>query len=171
MLTITFIIAQFVPGGPVDQVIAEMRHRSAGGAISSNEIRPEQLEQIKRQFGFDKPPLTRYFLMLRDYSRFHLGRSFSYDKDVWDLIKSKLPVSISLGLWTSLTRYLISMPLGIAKAVREGSRFDTATTLLVLVGYAIPGFVLGVLLIVLFAAAPSWSGSRCAASRPTTGAS
>ncbi len=150
VLTITFIIAQFVPGGPVDQAIAEMRHRSAGGAISSNEIRPEQLEQIKRQFGFDKPPLTRFCLMLRDYSRFHLGRSFSYDKDVWDIIKSKLPVSISLGLWSTLLGYLISIPLGIAKAVREGSHFDTVTTMLVLVGFAIPGFVLGVLLIILF---------------------
>jgi microcin C transport system permease protein len=150
VLTITFIIAQFVPGGPVEQVIAEMRHRNASGAISSHEIDPKQLEQIKRQFGFDKPPLTRYLLMLRDYSRFHLGRSFSYGNDVWDVIKSKLPVSVSLGLWSTLLGYLISIPLGIAKAVREGSRFDTITTMLVLVGFAIPGFVLGVLLIILF---------------------
>jgi microcin C transport system permease protein len=150
VLTITFIIAQFVPGGPVEQVIAEMRHRSASGAVSGNEIDPQEIEQIKRQFGFDKPPLTRYFLMLRDYSHFHLGRSFSYGKDVWEVIKSKLPVSISLGLWSTLLGYLISIPLGIAKAVREGTRFDTITTMLVLVGFAIPGFVLGVLLIILF---------------------
>ncbi|MGC1459038.1 MAG: ABC transporter permease subunit [Steroidobacteraceae bacterium] len=150
VLTITFIIAQFVPGGPVEQVIAQMRHRNASGAISGNEIDPQQIEQIKRQFGFDKPPLTRYVLMLRDYSHFKLGRSFSYDKDVWDVIKSKLPVSISLGLWSTLLGYLISIPLGIAKAVREGSKFDTITTMAVLVGFAIPGFVLGVVLIVFF---------------------
>jgi microcin C transport system permease protein len=151
VLTITFIIAQFVPGGPVEQVIAQMRHRSASGALSGHEISAQQLEQIKRQFGFDKPPLTRYLIMLRDYSHFHLGRSFSYGNDVWTVIKSKLPVSISLGLWSTLLGYLISVPLGIAKAIREGSHFDAATTVLVLVGFAIPGFVLGVLLIILFA--------------------
>ena len=150
VLTITFIIAQFVPGGPVEQVIAEMRHRSASGAISGHEISAQQLAQIKKQFGFDKPPLTRYVLMIRDYSRFHLGRSFSYGNDVWTVIKSKLPVSISLGLWSTLLGYLISIPLGITKAVREGTHFDTATTILVLVGFAIPGFVLGVLMIILF---------------------
>lgn len=150
VLTITFIIAQFVPGGPVEQVIAQMRSRSSNGALSGHEINPEQLAQIKRQFGFDKPPLTRYFLMIRDYSHFKLGRSFSYGNDVWTVIKSKLPVSISLGLWSTLLGYLISIPLGIAKAMREGSRFDTVTTMLVLVGFAIPGFVLGVLLIILF---------------------
>jgi len=151
VLTITFIIAQFVPGGPVEQVIAQMRHRAASGASVVHEIEPQQLEQIKRQFGFDKPPLTRYFLMLRDYSRFRLGRSFSYGDDVWTVIRSKLPVSISLGLWSTLLGYLVSIPLGIGKAVREGSRFDAVTTLAVLVGFAIPGFVLGVLLIILFA--------------------
>jgi microcin C transport system permease protein len=150
VLTITFIIAQFVPGGPVEQVIAQMRHHSASGALSGHEISPEQIAQIRHQFGFDKPPLTRYFLMLRDYSHFHLGRSFTYGGDVWSVIRSKLPVSISLGVWSTLLGYLISIPLGIAKAVREGSHFDTATTMLVLVGFAIPGFVLGVLLIILF---------------------
>ncbi len=151
VLTVTFVIAQFVPGGPVEQVISEMRHRSASGATMTHEISAEQIEQIKRQFGFDKPPLERYLLMLRDYSRFDLGRSFTYGDDVWTVIKSKLPVSVSLGLWSTLLAYLISIPLGIAKAVREGSRFDTGTTVLVLVGFAIPGFVLGVLLIVVFA--------------------
>jgi microcin C transport system permease protein len=151
VLTITFVIAQFVPGGPVEQVIAELRHRSASGATTTHEISPKQIEQIKKQFGFDKPPLERYLLMVRDYSRFNLGRSFTYGDDVWQVIKSKLPVSISLGLWSTLLGYLISIPLGISKALREGSRFDTGTTVLVLVGFAIPGFVLGVLLIVLFA--------------------
>jgi microcin C transport system permease protein len=151
VLTITFVIAQFVPGGPVEQVIAELRHRSASGATTTHEISPKQIEQIKKQFGFDKPPLERYLLMVRDYSRFNLGRSFTYGDDVWQVIKSKLPVSISLGLWSTLLGYLISIPLGISKALREGSRFDTGTTVLVLAGFAIPGFVLGVLLIVLFA--------------------
>ncbi|HTV77142.1 MAG TPA: ABC transporter permease subunit [Steroidobacteraceae bacterium] len=150
VLTITFIIAQFVPGGPVEQVIAEMRHRGAGGALSGNEITAAQLAQIRKQFGFDKPPLTRYWLMLRDYSRFRLGRSFSYGEDVWDVIRSKLPISISLGLWSTLLGYFVSIPLGVAKAVRQGSHFDTMTTVAVLVGFAIPGFVLGVLLIILF---------------------
>jgi len=150
VLTVTFVIAQFVPGGPVEQVIAQMRHRSNSGAMT-HEITPKQIEQIKRQFGFDKPPLERYVLMLRDYASFNLGRSFTYGNDVWTVIKSKLPVSVSLGLWSTLLGYLISIPLGIAKAVREGSRFDTGTTILVLVGFAVPGFVLGVLLIVLFA--------------------
>lgn len=150
VLTITFIIAQFVPGGPVEQVIAEMRHRGAGGALSGNEITGAQLAQIRKQFGFDKPPLTRYWLMLRDYSRFRLGRSFSYGQDVWDVIRSKLPISISLGLWSTLLGYIVSIPLGVAKAVRQGSHFDTMTTVAVLVGFAIPGFVLGVLLIILF---------------------
>ncbi len=151
VLTITFVIAQFVPGGPVEQVIAELRHRSASGATTTHEISPKQIEQIKKQFGFDKPPLERYLLMVRDYSQFNLGRSFTYGDDVWQVIKSKLPVSISLGLWSTLLGYLISIPLGISKALREGSRFDTGTTVLVLMGFAIPGFVLGVLLIVLFA--------------------
>jgi len=151
VLTITFVIAQFVPGGPVEQVISQLRHRSAGGAVATHEITPEQIERIKRQFGFDKPPLQRYLDTLRDYSRFRFGRSFTYGNDVWTVIKSKLPVSISLGLWSTLLAYLISIPLGVAKAVREGSRFDTATTIVVLAGFAVPGFVLGVLLIVLFA--------------------
>ena len=94
--------------------------------------------------------------MLSNFARFDLGRSFLHNKDVWELIKEKLPVSISLGLWAFLLTYLISIPLGIAKAVREGSRFDTATTLVVLIGFAIPGFVLGVFLIVLFAGGSFW---------------
>jgi len=123
----------------------------AGGARGRRDLDAKQIEEIKKLYGFDKPPLTRYFEMLANFARFDLGRSFMHNKDVWQLIKEKLPVSISLGLWTFLLSYLISIPLGVAKAVREGSRFDTATTLLVLVGFALPGFVLGVLLIVLFA--------------------
>ena len=155
VLTVTFIIIQFVPGGPVDQLVSEMRAGATGeGARSGGrgrDLDAKQIEEIKKLYGFDKPPLTRYFEMLGNFARFDLGKSFMHNKGVWQLIKEKLPVSISLGMWTMLLTYLISIPLGVAKAVREGSRFDTATTFLVLVGYALPGFALGVLLIVLFA--------------------
>jgi microcin C transport system permease protein len=101
-------------------------------------------------YGFDKPPLERYFAMLKRFAQLDLGQSYYQHQSVWQLIVSKLPVSISIGLWTFLISYLISIPLGIAKAVREGSRFDAVTSTLVLIGYAIPGFVLGVLLLVIF---------------------
>ncbi len=153
-LTITFLVMQFVPGGPVEQVLAEAR--AGGGSEGSSykagrDVDKKQREELMKQFGFDKPPLERYFKMLGDYARFDLGKSFLQNKGVWELIKEKLPVSVSLGLWTFLISYAISIPLGVAKAVREGSRFDVITTFGVLLGYAIPGFVLGVLLIVLFA--------------------
>lgn len=153
-LTITFVVMQFVPGGPVEQIMAEARAGSggdSGGYRAGRDVDAKQIAEMKKLYGFDKPAHVRYFEMLGNFARFDLGRSFMHNKDVWTLIKEKLPVSMSLGLWTFLISYLISIPMGIAKAVREGSRFDVATTLLVLVGYAIPGFVLGVLLIVLFA--------------------
>ena len=155
VLTVTFIVIQFVPGGPVEQVLAEARASQKGGEGSaykaSRDIDKKQIEELKKLYGFDKPAHVRYVEMLANFARFDLGRSFMQNKDVWSLIKEKLPVSISLGLWTFLISYLTSIPLGVAKAVREGTRFDTLTTTLVLVGFAIPGFVLGVLLIVLFA--------------------
>jgi microcin C transport system permease protein len=159
-LTITFVVIQFVPGGPVEQIMAEARAQSgnsggsAGEGISYKAGRDndaKQLEALKKLYGFDKPAHVRYVEMLGNFLRFDLGRSFLQNKDVWTLIKEKLPVSISLGLWTFFISYLISVPLGIAKAVREGSRFDVVTSLVVLIGYAIPGFVLGVFLIVFFA--------------------
>ena len=153
-LTITFIVVQFVPGGPVEQIMAEAAAASGGGDDgyrASRDIDKKQIEELKKLYGFDKPPLERYLDMISNFARFELGKSFMQNKEVWQLIKEKLPVSISLGLWTFLLSYLISVPLGVAKAVREGSRFDTLTTLLVLIGYAIPGFVLGILLIVMFA--------------------
>ena len=155
VLTVTFIVIQFVPGGPVEQVLAEARASQKGGEGSaykaSRDIDKKQIDELKKLYGFDKPAHVRYVEMLANFARFDLGRSFMQNKDVWSLIKEKLPVSISLGLWTFLISYLTSIPLGVAKAVREGTRFDTLTTTLVLVGFAIPGFVLGVLLIVLFA--------------------
>jgi len=156
VLTVTFLVIQFVPGGPVEQVLAEAQASKKGGSEgggykASRDIDKKQVEELKKLYGFDKPTHVRYVEMLGSFARFDLGRSFMQNKDVWTLIKEKLPVSISLGLWTFLISYLISIPLGIAKAVREGSRFDTLTTSLVLIGHAIPGFVLGVLLIVVFA--------------------
>jgi microcin C transport system permease protein len=153
-LTITFVVMQFVPGGPVEQIMAESR--AGGGAEGGSykagrDLDQQQIDELKKLYGFDKPVHVRYVEMLWNYARFDLGKSFLQNKDVWQLIKEKLPVSISLGLWSFLIAYLVSIPLGIAKAVREGTRFDVATTFVVLLGYAIPGFVLGILLIVLFA--------------------
>jgi len=155
-LTLTFVVIQFVPGGPIETIMAEASAGSnaeggGGGYRASREVEAEQIAELKKLYGFDKPTHERYVEMVGNFLRFDFGRSFLQNKDVWTLLKEKLPVSISLGLWTFLISYLISIPLGIAKAVREGTRFDTATTLLVLIGYAVPGFVLGVLLIVLFA--------------------
>jgi microcin C transport system permease protein len=151
-LTITFVVMQFVPGGPVEQVMAEARAGAIEGRYKAGrDLDKQRVEELKKLYGFDKPAHVRYFEMLGSFARFDLGRSFMQNKDVWQLIKEKLPVSISLGMWTFLVSYLVSIPLGVAKAVREGTRFDAVTTLFVLLGYAIPGFVLGVLLIVLFA--------------------
>ena len=155
-LTITFVVIQFVPGGPVEQIMAEARASQRAAATpalykAGRDSDAKQIDELKKLYGFDKPAHVRYFEMLGSFLRFDLGRSFLHNKDVWQLIKEKLPVSISLGLWTFLISYLISVPLGVAKAVREGSRFDVMTSLVVLIGYAIPGFVLGILLIVLFA--------------------
>ena len=149
VLTATFILIQFVPGGPVEQAISELRQkrqeRGHGGELDA-----AQVEAIKKLYGFDKPPLERFWLTVSSFARFDFGVSFQNNKDVWTLIKSKLPVSISLGLWSFLAAYLLSIPLGVAKAVREGSRFDALSSLVVLAGFALPGFVLGVVLIVLF---------------------
>jgi microcin C transport system permease protein len=158
-LTITFAVMQFVPGGPVEQILAEARAGGGSEGIAykaGRDIDKKQREELMKQYGFDKPAHERYFNMLGDYVRFDLGKSFLQNKGVWELIKEKLPVSMSLGLWTFLISYSISIPLGITKAVREGTRFDTITTFAVLMGYAVPGFVLGVLLIVLFAGGTFW---------------
>jgi microcin C transport system permease protein len=161
VLFVTFAVTQFVPGGPVEQYLAEAKAGSGGesGAFSyrgGQGVDPKRIEQIKALYGFDKPPAERFVRMLGQYARFDLGRSFFQNKEVWSLIVEKMPVSISLGLWTFFISYLIAVPLGVAKAVRAGSRFDLATTMLVLVGYAIPGFVLGVALLVIFGGQLQW---------------
>ncbi len=160
VMVLTFIVTQFVPGGPVEQYIAEARRGPGGGDTSAYRggqgVDPKKIAEIKALYGFDKPPLERFGLMVGQLARFDLGRSFFQNKDVWTLILEKLPVSISLGLWTFFISYGVAVPLGVAKAVRAGSRFDFITTLLVLVGYAIPGFVLGVALLVIFGGQLQW---------------
>src|SRR5688572_5079937 len=160
IMLITFTVIQFVPGGPVEQMVAQiegMESGGEGGALTQGGgyrgrqgVDAERIEEIKKLYGFDKPAHERFFQMIGQFVRFDLGKSFFHNKDVGQLILEKLPVSISLGLWTFLLVYLISVPLGIAKAVRAGTRFDTVTTFIVLLGYAIPSFVMGVVLLVLF---------------------
>jgi len=168
VLTLTFAVTQFVPGGPVEHVLMQIDGEGArggqeGGAGSGGwsyngrkGIDSQQIEQLASFYGFDKPPLERYGLMLKNYLRFNLGESYFRNDSVWNLIKQKLAVSVSLGVWTFFLTYLVSVPLGVAKAIHAGSRFDFITSLLVLGGYAVPGFVLGVLLIVLFGGGSFW---------------
>jgi len=165
VLLLTFVVIQFVPGGPVEQMVAQLQGRDSGGegaAASGAGYRgrqgldPKRIEEIRALYGFDKPAPERFWLMLKSFARFDLGQSFYQRKAVWELVQEKLPVSISLGLWTFVISYLIAVPLGVAKAVRAGSRFDLVTTLVVLIGYAIPGFVLGVALLVVFGGQLQW---------------
>ena len=169
IMLINFVLVQFVPGGPVEQILSQLEQETdvfAGIAGGGGEIRqasergdylgaqglPEDfVADLQRQFGFDKPPLERFLSMLWDYMRFDFGESYFRSISVTDLIVEKMPVSISLGLWSTLLAYLISIPLGIRKAVRDGSSFDSWTSSLIIVGYAIPGFLFAILLLVLFA--------------------
>jgi len=181
IMLINFIIVQAAPGGPVERVLASLRGHDlgatariggsdagdtglAGGQSALSErggedsryrgargIEPELIRRIEKQFGFDKPAHERFLLMLRNYAAFDFGESFYQDRTVGELVIDKMPVSISLGLWTTLLVYVISIPLGIAKAVRDGTAFDVWTSGVVIVGYAIPGFLFAVLLVVLFA--------------------
>lgn len=159
VVAITFAVIQFVPGGPVEQALIELKGQvgageATGGGASQYRgrqgIDAERVAEIKALYGFDKPATERFWQMLKGFATFDLGKSFYHHKDVWELVVSKLPVSITLGLWTFFLTYFISVPLGIAKAVREGSRFDSITSMVVLVGYSIPGFILGVFLLVMF---------------------
>ncbi|MEQ8587234.1 MAG: microcin C ABC transporter permease YejB [Thalassobaculaceae bacterium] len=173
IMVLNFVIVQFAPGGPIDQVIAQMQGANtdatarvsgtgSGDAAQSSSgddptsrgargVDPELIERLERQFGFDKPLHERFGQMLVSYATFDFGESFFKSGSVTELILSKMPVSISLGLWTTLLVYLISIPLGVRKAVRDGTPFDVWTSGVVIVGYAIPGFLFAVLLVVLFA--------------------
>ncbi|HYW57265.1 MAG TPA: ABC transporter permease subunit [Polaromonas sp.] len=159
VLLINFAVIQFVPGGPAEQLISQLTTKEGGISGNSSGQRAldaKQIQEVKALYGFDKPAHERFLQMMGQFLRFDLGKSFFQSRDVWTLIKDKLPVSISLGLWTFFISYLIAVPLGVAKAVRAGSHFDFITTLFVLVGYAIPGFVLGVALLVIFGGQLQW---------------
>lgn len=171
ILAISFAIVQLAPGGPVERVVAQLQGHDmgatsrfsgmqsealgAGGAESkyrgAQGLDPEFIAELEKQFGFDKPVHERFYIMIRNYTQFEFGESYYRDVPVIDLIAEKLPVSISLGLWTTLLTYFISIPLGIAKARRDGDGFDVWTSAVIIVGYAIPGFLFAVALIVLFA--------------------
>ena len=167
VMVVTFMVIQFVPGGPVEQLISQMQHHNAAGEAGGGRMMPlyrgdsgldaERIEKLKALYGFDKPVHQRFFDMLVNYATFNLGDSYFHHKSVIDLVISKLPVSISLGMWAFFIVYLTSIPLGIAKAARDGSRFDIATTSIILIGYAIPGFVLGITLLVLFGGGSFWN--------------
>ena len=169
IMIINFALTQFVPGGPIEQIIAELEGGgdvfegiSGGGSetlgaasdenyVGSRGLPPEFIEQLEREFGFDKPPLERFLNMMWNYLRFDFGDSYFRSISVVDLVLEKMPVSITLGLWSTILAYLVSIPLGIRKAVRDGSAFDTWTSALIIVAYAIPGFLFAILLLVLFA--------------------
>ena len=174
VMAVTFVVIQFVPGGPVEQMISLLEHRGqaggvmgGGGEIASGGssaglyrgnrgVDPEQIAALRQLYGFDRPPLERFIRMIGNYLRFDFGESYYHHKRVVDLVIEKMPVSISLGLWTFLLTYLVSIPLGIRKAVQHGSHFDAWTSTVVLVGYSIPGFVLGILFIVLLGGGSFW---------------
>jgi microcin C transport system permease protein len=178
IMLVSFLVIQFAPGGPVEQAIAQLtgadvstsdrlnrsggelyRQNNPSGSFDTTSSRyrgaqgldPQIVKDLEKQFGFDKPAHERFLLLLWNYARFDFGRSYFHDAQVLDLIIQKMPVSISLGLWLTLLTYLISIPLGIAKAVRDGTRFDGWTSVIVIIGYAIPAFMFAIFLIVVFA--------------------
>jgi len=184
IMAVNFVIVQAAPGGPVEQMIARIKHsdmdatsRVSGAGASDTGARQNALAQqntatayrgaqgldpaiikdIEKMYGFDRPAHERFLKMLGQYARFDFGKSFFRDESVVHLIFQKLPVSISLGLWTTLLVYLISIPLGIMKAVKDGSRFDTWSSAVIIIGYAIPSFLFALLLIILFAGGSYWS--------------
>ena len=168
IMIINFALTQFVPGGPIEQILAELEGQGdvfegiSGGSseiadtgdgdyIGGRGLPADFIAELEREFGFDKPPLERFLTMMWNYMRFDFGESYFRSISVFDLVMEKMPVSITLGLWSTLIAYLISIPLGIKKAVRDGTPFDTWTSGAIIVGYAIPGFLFAILLIVLFA--------------------
>ena len=165
VLLLTFIVIQFVPGGPVEQLISQIQGHGAGGEAGGTTstlyrgdsgLDKEKLDKLKEIYGFDKPAYQRFFEMIKNFAVFDLGDSYIYQQSVTELIISKLPVSITLGVWTFLFTYLICIPLGITKAVRDGSTFDIVSSTIILVGYAIPGFVLGITMLVFMGGGSFW---------------
>jgi microcin C transport system permease protein len=180
IMTISFITVQFAPGGPVERIIAQLQGlengaRVGGGSadtvgqsqvqLGSGEgsryrgaqgLDPKFIADLEKQFGFDKPAGERFVLMIKNYAMFDFGKSYFRDVSVLELIKEKLPVSISLGLWMTLLSYAVSIPLGIRKAVKDGSAFDVYSSSVIILGYAIPSFLFAILLIVLFAGGSFW---------------
>src|SRR2546421_2104985 len=185
IMLVSFVVVQFAPGGPVERVMAQLSGPDAGatvvvfgsqggdfgargagqatpgGDVSSKYrgaqgLDPEFIKSLEKQFGFDKPAWQRFGKMIWDFTTFDFGKSFFRDTSVLQLIKEKLPVSMSLGIWMTLLTYLISIPLGIRKAVSDGSRFDTWTSSIIIIGYAIPGFLFAILLIILLAGGSFW---------------
>jgi microcin C transport system permease protein len=185
IMLVSFIVVQFAPGGPVERIVAQLQGFEAGatsrfggggsdigttgsgqvgsaGADTTGRYRgaqgldPKFIAELEKQFGFDKPAPERFLIMLKNYAVFNFGRSYFRDVPVLRLIREKLPVSISLGLWMTLLSYAISIPLGISKAVNDGSRFDVWSSAVIIVGYAIPSFLFAILLIVLFAGGSFW---------------
>jgi microcin C transport system permease protein len=185
IMLVSFAVVQFAPGGPVERVIAQLTgadtgatsriggsqggdfggrgSTSAGASGESNSkyrgaqgLDPEFIKSLEKQFGFDKPTHERFFIMMKNFITFDFGKSYFRDTTVLQLIREKLPVSMSLGIWMTLLTYLISIPLGIRKAVSDGSRFDTWTSSIIIIGYAIPGFLFAILLIILFAGGSFW---------------
>lgn len=158
IMTLNFFIIQAAPGGPVEQMIAKLEGVGMQGEVAHTQsiyknqgLDAEMLAKINTLYGFDKPLLERYFLMLKNYLTFNFGESFYKNTKVVDLILEKLPVSISLGLWSTLLIYLISIPLGIKKAIKDGSAFDSVTSTMIIIGNAIPTFLFALILIILFA--------------------
>ena len=175
VMLVNFVLIQFVPGGPIEQIIAEIEEganamdRVTGGSgdagVSGGEdtdyqggrgLPEEFLKELEAEFGFDKPPVERFLLMMWNYLRFDFGESYFRSISVVDLVIEKMPVSISLGLWSTLIAYIVSIPLGIRKAVRDGSSFDTWTSGIIIVAYAIPNFLFAIMLLVFFAGGSYW---------------
>ncbi len=190
IMVLSFTIIQFSPGGPVEQMISQLTGHGEGGVSGriggsggdagaggsataaagdpsgvyrgSQGLDPAFIKQLEKQFGFDKPAHERFFLMIKNYLTFDFGKSYFRDKTVISLIKEKLPVSISLGLWLTLLTYMVAIPLGIRKAIRDGERFDTWTSTVLVIGHAVPAFLVAVLLLVVFAGSSfvQWFPSR-----------
>ena len=176
IMLVNFTLTQFVPGGPVEQILANLEGEgdaftAINGGVDQPDLQIEEgnssyegaqglpkefIEELEREFGFDKPPVERFLLMMWNYLRFDFGESYFRSETVLSLVAEKLPVSITLGLWSTIITYLVSIPLGIRKAIRDGSRFDTWTSGVIIVAYAIPGFLFAILLLVLFAGGSYW---------------